>query len=411
MVDDTRRHYDTLETRSDEERAEALARDLPALIRHAIATATGTAHHLQGLDPASITDRAALARLPLLRKATLAEAQAAQPPFGGFAARSVAEVDHVFQSPGPIYEPGSRARDWWRLGRFLHACGIGASDVIQNCFSYHLTPAGMMFESAAAAVGATVLPAGTGQTELQVVAARDVGTTAYAGTPDYLKVILDKAAEMGVTLQISKAAVSGGALFPTLRQEYAERGVVCHQCYATADLGLIAFESEGGDGMIVDEGVLVEIVTPGTGEPVEPGEIGEVVVTSFNRDYPLIRFATGDLSAVLPGASPCGRTNTRIRGWLGRADQTTKIRGMFVRPEQVAALVRRHPEILRARVVTTRDGEKDTMTVLVESEGADPGTLEVSAQDILKLRARVEIRAPGSLPRDGKVIDDQRSYG
>jgi phenylacetate-CoA ligase len=238
-----------------------------------------------------------------------------------------------------------------------------------------------------------------------------VGTTAYAGTPDYLKVILDKAAEMAVRLRISKAAVSGGALFPTLRQEYAERGVVCHQCYATADLGLIAFESEGGEGMIVDEGVLVEIVTPGTGDPVEPGEVGEVVVTSFNRDYPLIRFATGDLSAVLPGASPCGRTNMRIRGWLGRADQTTKIRGMFVRPEQVAAFVRRHPEITRARIVTTRDGEQDTMTVLVESEGADPHALELSAQDILKLRARVEIRAPGSLPRDGKVIDDQRSYG
>jgi phenylacetate-CoA ligase len=402
--------YDARETRSAEARAADLGRELPAQIARAMA-APGMAAHLAGLDPAAVTDLAALARLPVLRKAGLGEAQKGAPPFGGFTPLGVAEMDHVFQSPGPIYEPGSRARDWWRLGRFLHACGIGRGDVVQNCFSYHLTPAGMMFESAAAAVGATVLPAGTGQTELQAQAAHDVGSTAYAGTPDYLKVILDKADELGLTLRFTKAAVSGGALFPSLRQEYADRGIACHQCYATADLGLIAYESAGGEGMIVDEGVIVEIVTPGTGNPVPEGEVGEVVVTTFNPDYPLVRFATGDLSAVLPGVSPCGRTNMRIRGWMGRADQTTKVKGMFVRPEQVAALVARHPEVMRARVVVTREGEQDAMAVLVEAEGGDAAAIAASMQEVLKLKGTVELHAPGSLPRDGKVIDDRRSYG
>jgi phenylacetate-CoA ligase len=255
-----------------------------------------------------------------------------------------------------------------------------------------------------------VLPAGTGQTELQAQAAHDVGSTVYAGTPDYLKVILDKADEIGLALRLTRAAVSGGALFPALRLEYADRGIVCLQCYATADLGLIAYESEGGEGMIVDEGVVVEIVRPGTGDPVPEGEVGEVVVTTLNPDYPLVRFATGDLSAVLPGASPCGRTNSRIRGWLGRADQTTKIRGMFVRPEQVAALVARHPEIRRARVIASRDGDQDEMLVRIEGEGADAAAIGASVQALLKLRGAVEIVPPGSLPNDGKVIDDQRSY-
>ena len=403
-------HYHARETRSAEARAADLARELPAQIARAMA-APGMASHLKGVDPATVSDLAALARLPLLRKAGLGEAQKAAPPFGGFTPRGVSEMDHVFQSPGPIYEPGGRARDWWRLGRFLHACGIGRGDIVQNCFSYHLTPAGMMFESAAAAVGATVLPAGTGQTELQAQAAQDVGSTAYAGTPDYLKVILDKADEMGLWLRLTKAAVSGGALFPSLRQEYADRGIACHQCYATADLGLIAYESAGGEGMIVDEGVIVEIVTPGTGDPVPEGEVGEVVVTSFNPDYPLIRFATGDLSAVLPGASPCGQTNMRIRGWMGRADQTAKVKGMFVRPEQVAALVARHPEVSRARVVVTREGEQDAMVVQVEAAGGDAAAIAASVQEVLKLKGAVELHAPGSLPRDGKVIDDRRSYG
>jgi phenylacetate-CoA ligase len=404
-------HYDGLETRGPEARARDLAAALPAQIAHAIARAPGMAAHLAGVDPAAVTDRAALARLPVLRKEGLAAAQAAAPPFGGFAAHDAAGFDHVFQSPGPIYEPGGRSAHWWRLGRFLTACGIGRGDIVQNCFSYHLTPAGMMFEGAAAAVGATVLPAGTGQTELQAQAARDVGSTAYAGTPDFLKVILDTADERGFELRITKAAVSGGALFPSLRAEYAARGIACHQCYATADLGLIAYESAGGEGMIVDEGVVVEIVRPGTGDPVPEGEVGEVVVTTFNPDYPLIRFATGDLSAVMPGQSPCGRTNMRIRGWMGRADQTTKIKGMFVRPEQVAALVARHPEVARARVIADRSGEQDVMVVQVEAEAADADAIAASVQATLKLRGTVEIVAPGSLPNDGKVIEDRRSYG
>ena len=296
------------------------------------------------------------------------------------------------------------------MGRFLHAAGIGAGDVVHNCFGYHLTPAGMIFESGARAVGATVLPAGTGQTELQVTAARDVGSTAYAGTPDYLKVILEKADAMGVELKLTKAAVGGGALFPSLRAFYQERGITCLQSYATADLGNIAYESPAMEGLIVDEQVIVEIVTPGTGIPVAPGEVGEVVVTTLNPDYPLIRFATGDLSAVLEGESPCGRTNMRIKGWMGRADQTTKIKGMFVRPEQVAALVAQHEEIEKARVIASREGEADVMTVQIETAGVDKDAYARSVADLLKLKGRVELVAPGSLPRDGLVIEDTRSY-
>ena len=296
------------------------------------------------------------------------------------------------------------------MGRFLHAVGIGEGDIVQNCFGYHLTPAGMIFESGARAVGAAVLPAGTGQTELQVIAARDIGTTAYAGTPDYLKIILEKADEMGVTLGITKAAVGGGALFPSLRDYYSERGITCLQSYATADLGNIAYESPAAEGMIVDENVIVEIVTPGAGTPVAPGEVGEVVVTTLNPDYPLIRFATGDLSAVLPGASPCGRTNMRIKGWMGRADQTTKIKGMFVRPEQVAALVAHHPEVTKARVVASRANEQDVMTVHLETTGDDADSYGASVAALLKLKGKVVLAAPGSLPNDGLVIEDQRSY-
>ena len=296
------------------------------------------------------------------------------------------------------------------MGRAMFAGGIRAQDIVQNCFSYHLTPAGMMFENGAQAIGATVVPAGTGQTEMQAQAAAALGVTAYAGTPDYLKVILDKAAEMGLTLGITKAVVGGGALFPSLRQEYADRGISCLQGYGTADLGNIAYESPAMEGMIIDEGVIVEIVTPGTGTPVAPGEVGEVVVTTFNPDYPLIRFATGDLSAVLPRQSPCGRTNMRIKGWMGRADQTAKIKGMFVRPEQVAQFVARHPEVAKARVVVTRDGEADKMEVLVETDGADIGPLEASVREVMKLRGDVLLHNPGALPNDGKVIDDQRSY-
>lgn len=401
------RHYDDLETRSADQREASLAECLPSLVARAAAL---PGYGLGQVDAAEVTTRAALARLPVLRKSALIEAQAEDPPFGGLTTRPLAGFSHVFQSPGPIYEPGGRDHDWWRLGRFLHAIGVGEGDVVQNCFGYHLTPAGMMFESAAAAVGATVLPAGTGQTELQARAARDVGSTTYAGTPDFLKAILDKADELGFPLRFAKAAVSGGALFPSLRQAYADRGIACRQCYATADLGLIAYESEPAEGMIVDEGVIVEIVTPGTGDPVPDGEVGEVVVTTLNPDYPLVRFATGDLSAVLPGESPCGRTNMRIKGWMGRADQTTKIKGMFVRPEQVADFVARHAEVTRARVIADREGDADVMLVQVETEAGETTRYEETVADVMKLRGRVELVAPGSLPKDGVVIEDRRKY-
>ncbi|QGX96951.1 phenylacetate--CoA ligase family protein [Roseovarius faecimaris] len=402
-------YFDNLETQSADQRAARIATLLTEQIARAQAL-PGYAETLSGVEAAGVTSIDALASLPVLRKADLSQAQKASAPFGGLTSHGAAGFAHVFQSPGPIYEPGMIGQDWWRMGRFLNACGVGRGDIVQNCFGYHLTPAGMIFENGARAVGAAVLPAGTGQTELQVQAAHDIGVTAYAGTPDYLKVILDKADEMGLPLQITKAAVGGGALFPSLRQEYADRGIACLQCYATADLGNIAYESPAQEGLIVDEGVLVEIVTPGTGDPVAPGEVGEVVVTTLNPDYPLIRFATGDLSAVLEGESPCGRTNLRIKGWMGRADQTTKIKGMFVRPEQVAALVQRHDEIKRARVIASREGEMDVMTVKIEAEGGDPETYAGAVSDVLKLKGKVEIVATGSLPNDGKVIEDLRSY-
>ncbi len=394
--------FDDLETRSADAREAAQLAALNGQL-DAVAAQEGTCLP----DVGKLRALSDLAQLPVLRKSDLSGWQKDKPPFGGMLVRNAA---HIFQSPGPIYEPGGISHDWWRMGRFLNACGIGAGDIVQNCFGYHLTPAGMIFESGARAVGAAVVPAGTGQTELQVRAAADIGVTAYAGTPDFLKVILDKAAEMGEALKITRAAVGGGALFPSLRQEYADRGISCLQCYATADLGNIAYESPAMEGMIVDEGVIVEIVTPGTGDPVAPGDVGEVVVTSLNTDYPLVRFATGDLSAVLAGQSPCGRTNMRIKGWMGRADQTTKIKGMFVRPEQVAALVARHSEISKARVIATREGERDIMTVQLEASGGDADAFGASVQDVLKLRGDVQLFAPGSLPKDGLVIEDQRSY-
>ena len=404
------RHFDALETRSPDKRAADLAKALPAQIEAARAAGPALAGMLANVDAAAITSREELSRLPVIRKEALGEAQKARPPFGGYAALAPSGFEHVFQSPGPIYEPGRTTKDWWRMGRFLAAVGIGSGDIVQNCFSYHMTPAGMMFENGAQAVGATVFPAGTGQTELQAQAAQALGVTGYAGTPDYLKAILDKADELGLDLRIAKAAVSGGALFPSLRQEYADRGILCLQCYGTADLGNVAYESPAREGLIVDEGVLVEIVVPGTGDPVPDGEAGEVVVTTLNPDYPLLRCATGDLSAVLSGQSPCGRTNMRIKGWMGRADQTAKIKGMFVRPEQVAALVARHPDVAKARVVVTRSGEQDAMLVRIETDATDPAPYAASVSEALKLNGQVEIVAKGSLPNDGKVIDDLREY-
>jgi phenylacetate-CoA ligase len=388
------RHYDDLETRSRDAREAAQLLVLNEnMLKHGLG--------------APLSDWSELATLPVLRKAELSARQKAKPPFGGL---PLGNIVHYFQSPGPIYEPGGVSHDWWRMGRFLHALGVGPADIVQNCFGYHLTPAGMIFENGARAVGATVLPAGTGQTELQVRAAVDIGTTAYAGTPDYLKVILEKADEMGEALKITRAAVSGGALFPSLRQYYADRGISCLQAYATADLGNVAYESMAMEGMIIDEGVIVEIVRPGSDRPVPDGEVGEVVVTTLNPDYPLLRFATGDLSAIMPGQSPCGRSNRRIKGWMGRADQTTKIKGMFVRPEQVAQLVSRHIEIARARVIASREGEKDVMTVQIETRATNPALYEESIVATLKMRGTVELVPPGALPNDGKVIDDRRSY-
>ena len=401
--------FDDLETRNNDKRIADIAEQLPKQIVRAAAL-SGYNEAFQEVDASAVKTLSDLALLPVLRKSVLTKAQTVGNVLGGFNARKISDFAHIFQSPGPIYEPGGIDNDWWRMGRVLHALGIGKGDIVQNCFGYHLTPAGLIFESGARAVGAAVVPAGVGQTELQVRAAADIGCTAYAGTPDYLKVILDKADQMGERLTITKAAVGGGALFPSLRAEYADRGITCLQSYATADLGNIAYESPAMEGMIVDEGVLVEIVTPGTGNPVPEGEVGEVVVTTLNPDYPLIRFATGDLSAVLPGQSPCGRTNMRIKGWMGRADQTTKIKGMFVRPEQVAALVEAHPEVERARVIARREGEMDAMTVQIETEATEAADYETTVASTLKLKGQIELIRPGGLPRDGLVIDDQRSY-
>ncbi|MDG2295041.1 MAG: phenylacetate--CoA ligase family protein [Paracoccaceae bacterium] len=401
--------FDDLETRNNDKRIADIAEQLPKQIVRAAAL-SGYHEAFQEVDASAVKTLSDLALLPVLRKSVLTKAQTVGNVLGGFNARKISDFAHIFQSPGPIYEPGGIDKDWWRMGRVLHALGIGPGDIVQNCFGYHLTPAGLIFESGARAVGAAVVPAGVGQTELQVRAAADIGCTAYAGTPDYLKVILDKADQMGERLSITKAAVGGGALFPSLRAEYADRGITCLQSYATADLGNIAYESPAMEGMIVDEGVLVEIVTPGTGNPVSEGEVGEVVVTTLNPDYPLIRFATGDLSAVLPGQSPCGRTNMRIKGWMGRADQTTKIKGMFVRPEQVAALVEAHPEVERARVIARREGEMDAMTVQIETEATEAADYETTVASTLKLKGQIELIRPGGLPRDGLVIEDQRCY-
>jgi phenylacetate-CoA ligase len=406
-------HYDDLETRRPEAREASLFECLRAQIADARAKAPGLARHLDGIDPEGVPDRAALARLPVLRKAALVEMQKAEPPFGGLTTRPPQAFTHVFQSPGPIYEPGLDTPDWWRFARALWAGGLRRDDIVVNCFAYHLTPAGMMFDSGARAVGATVIPGGVGNTEAQVLAAADLGATAYTGTPDFLKAMIEKAEELGRELKIRKAVVGGGPLFPQVRAFYEDRGISCLQGYGTADLGSIAYESDAREGMIVDEGAIVEIVRPGTGDPVPEGEVGEVLVTVLNADYPLIRFATGDLSAVLPGASPCGRTNMRIKGWMGRADQTTKVRGMFVRPEQVVAVVKRHPEVLKARLTVTRAGDQDAMTLAVET--AEPNAdlaaaIAETLREVVKLRGEVECDIPGSLPNDGKVIDDLRKF-
>ena len=401
--------YDILETRSDDERAVDLAKALPAAVANAKANAVGFAESFTDIDPAQITNVSDLLKLPVLRKARLSKAQKKRRPLGGYAALPMNKVHQLFQSPGPIYEMGQRDKDWWRFGRFLNAAGIGKGDIIQNTFSYHFTPAGMMFENGAAAVGATIIPTGPGQTELQAQAVADLGVTAYAGTPDYLGRILEKGDELGLDLSsIRAAAVSGGPLFPQMRQAYQDRGIQCLQAYGTAELGSVAYETPAMEGLIVDEGVIVEIVTPGTGNPVPDGEVGEVVVTSLNPDFPLIRFSTGDLSAIMAGKSPCGRTNMRIVGWRGRADQAAKVKGMFVRPEQVATLVERHPEVSKVRVEVDNDGKSDIMRVKLETNDNDCAKYQASIQDVLKLRSEIELCELGSLPKDGLVIHDLR---
>lgn len=394
-------YFDDLETRSADAREAAQLSALNAQLEMVAKAANSCLPDVGKLQ--SLSD---LSKLPILRKSELGAWQKDAPPLGGIPTQN---ITRLFQSPGPIYEPGGAGTDWWRFSRFLHAVGIGADDVVQNTFSYHFTPAGAMFESAAMGVGAKVFPAGVGQTELQVEAAAALGVTAYAGTPDYLGSILEKADAMGVDLsKITKAAVSGGPLFPQVRQAYADRGITCLQCYGTADVGHIAYETPAMDGMVVEETAIVEIVTPGTGTPVAEGEVGEVVVTALNPDYPLIRFGTGDLSAVMPGQSPCGRTNMRIVGWRGRADQAAKIKGMFVRPEQVARFVDRHPEIDRARVEVTHDGKSDAMLVRIEAAQPNGVDYAASIREVFKLRADIEFVSPGDLPRDGVVIADLR---
>jgi len=405
-------HYDRLETREPAEReAEQLSR-LPALVARAM-TAPGWAKQLAGHDPQALDSHAALAALPVLRKSDLLALQKADPPFGAFNVTPPAKVRRLLMSPGPIFEPEGHGQDWWGGARALFAAGFRAGDIVHNSFSYHLTPGGFMLESGAHALGCTVVPAGPTNTEQQVEAIAHFKPTGYVGTPDFLKILLDAAAEAGKDVSsLKRGLVSGAALPASLRRQLGERGVAVLQCYATAELGFIAYESEARDGMIVNEHLMLEIVRPGTGDPVPDGEVGEVVVTSFNPDYPMIRLATGDLSAVLAGPAPCGRTNTRIKGWLGRADQTAKIKGMFVHPAQVAEVARRHPALGRVRLVVTRDGEQDVMTLVAEcAEAGLDDAVGSTLQAITKLRGEVRLVAPGSLPNDGKVIADERSYG
>jgi phenylacetate-CoA ligase len=407
--------FDVLEVRDPAAREEALMGALAAHVAQAKASAPYYARLLADVDPDAICTRAALASLPLTRKSDLVAIQAEHPPFGGLTTIPAGRLARIFVSPGPIYDPEAGGRDYFRFARALYATGLRSGQILHNTFSYHFTPAGVMLERGARALGCAVVPAGPGNTEMQARAIAHLRPQAYSGTPDFLKTILEKGDELGLDLSsIRRGHVTAGPFFPALRQYYAERGLTVLQSYGTADLGLIAYESEAREGMILDEHVIVEIVRPGTAEPLPDGEVGEVVVTLLTPEYPLIRFATGDLSAVLPGRSPCGRTNTRIRGWMGRADQATKVKGMFVRPEQVAELARRFPEVGRLRLVVELAGDADTMTLHAEAADAAPGLAERLAEalrEVTKLRGTVTLVPPGSLPNDGKVIDDRRPVG
>ena len=412
--------YDALETRSPAEREAALMQALPQQVAHAKANAPALARLLADVDPAQIHSRAALARLPVTRKHELLELQKAARAdggdvFGGFSAlRFGAQLPRVFASPGTLYEPEGVGRDYWRLARSIYAAGFRAGELVHNSFSYHFVPAGSMMETGAHALGCSVFPGGTGQTEQQVQAMAELRPAGYIGTPSFLKILVEKAAELNLPLPSVKKALFGGEAFPpSLRDWFLARGIDGYQCYATADLGLIAYETAAREGLVLDEGVIVEIVRPGTGDPVPDGEVGEVVVTTLSSGYPLIRFGTGDLSAVLPGQCPSGRTNTRIKGWMGRADQTTKVRGMFVHPSQVAEIARRFPQVQKARLVVSGEMANDQMLLKVETTEVAEGlarALGDAIRDVTKLRGEVELHAPGSLPNDGKVIEDARSY-
>ncbi len=412
-------YFDDREQRSPDEREKDLFARLPEFLAASIRDVPGLARWLEGIDPAKVTSRSALASLPVLRKAELMAMQARKPPFGDFVNLAHLQGSRVFMSPGPIWEPQGLEKDSGHSARAMFAAGIRPGDIMHNAFSYHMTPGGFIIDEGARALGCTVFAAGTGNTDMQVEAAAALKPGVYGGTPDFLKVMLDRAAETGKDISSFRLGlVSGGALFPSLRQEYLSRGIRVYQCYATAEFGVIAYETAAEDGapnpgMIVNEDLIVEIVRPGTGDPVPEGEVGELVVTSLNPAYPLVRLGTGDLSAIMPGQSPCGRTGQRLKGWMGRADQRTKVKGMFVDPKQIAEVVARHREVARARLVVIRDGARDAMTLHVEATpGASPdaSAIETSLREITKLGGAVHLAEPGSLPNDGKVIADERDY-
>jgi phenylacetate-CoA ligase len=407
-------HYDTLETRDPAARERELFARLPDIIAHAM-TAPGWAKHLAGVDPRSVTSQAALSKLPLLRKSDLLSLQRENPPFGGFNVIAPGKARRLHMSPGPIFEPEGHGDDFGGAARALFAASFRPGDIVHNSFSYHLTPGAYILEAGAHALGCAVIPGGIGNTEQQLDAIAHYKPGGYIGTPDFIKILLDTAAKTAKDVSsIKRGLVSGAALPGSLRQELASRGVAVVQCYAIAEVGVVSYETDIQQGMIVNESMVLEIVRPGTGDRVPDGEVGEVVVTSFNPDYPMIRLATGDLSAVMAGVSPCGRTNTRIKGWMGRADQTTKVKGMFVHPAQIAELVRRHPALGRVRLVVTRELEQDAMTLHAETASPDVGLAEAlgaTLQSVTKVRGAVRLVAPGALPNDGKVISDERPVG
>lgn len=407
-------HYDRLETREPAQRERQQFKTLRALLSYSRARAAGLRRQLRGVDPKDITSRAGLAKLPLIRKSELKELQTPEAPFGGLNATRPGALARLFLSPGPIGEPEGHAPDWWGAARALYASGFRKGDVVQNTFSYHLTPGGFILDAGARALGCAVIPAGPGNTEQQIDCIRHFRPRGYIGVPDFLKILMDKAEEAGISAPFARALVSGAAFPAALQHSLAKRGVEAYQAYATADVGIVAYESAARSGLIVNETVIVEIVRPGTGDPVTEGEVGEVVVTRLNPDYPLLRFATGDLSKTLPGASPCGRTNARLAGWLGRADQTAKVKGMFVHPASVAEVMKRHPELGKVRLVVTRKGDTDAMTLHAESRvhsAALADAVGVTLQSITKLKGAVTLALPGTLPNDGKVIADERPVG